>query len=128
MGPPPGARLTDKVAQKLRESDAYIVLLTDDGYTSPYVQQEAGCAAMSGKLANALVEKSLGNLPMGMFTDVEQIRFDPNDLAASTAAITTGLRNIGRKLSDPGVETDVVQAPVFSLNLRIDAQLHLTPE
>lgn len=53
--------------RKLRESSAYIVLLTDDGYASPYVQQEAGCAAMSGKLAIALVEKSLGNLPMGMF-------------------------------------------------------------
>ncbi len=83
---------------------------------------------MSGKLAIALVEKSLGNLPMGMFTDVEQVRFDRNDLAASTAAITTGLRNIGLKLSDPGMATDGVQTPVFSLNLRIDSQLHLTPE
>jgi len=83
---------------------------------------------MSGKLAIALVEKRLGNLPMGMFTDVEQVRFDRNDLAASTAAITTGLRNIGLKLSDPGMATDAVQTPVFSLNLRIDAQLHLTPE
>jgi hypothetical protein len=126
----PGARLTDKVKQNLRDSDAYIVLLTDDGYASPYVQQEAGYAAMSGKLAIAiaLVEKSLGNLPMGMLTDVEQVRFDRNDLAASTAAITTGLRNIGLRLSDPGPATEAVQTPVFSLNLRIDAQLHLTPE
>jgi hypothetical protein len=124
----PGARLTDKVAQKLRESSAYIVLLTDDGYASPYVQQEAGYVAMSGKLAIALVEKSLGNLPMGMLTDVEQVRFDRNDLAASTAAITTGLRNIGLRLSESGTAPDALQTPVFSLNLRIDAQLHLTPE
>jgi len=112
----------------LRESSAYIVLLTDDGYASPYVQQEAGYVAMSGKLAIALVEKSLGNLPMGMLTDVEQVRFDRNDLAASTAAITTGLRNIGLRLSEPGTAPDALQTPVFSLNLRIDAQLHLTPE
>jgi hypothetical protein len=124
----PGARLTDKVAHKLRGSSAYIVLLTDDGYASPYVQQEAGYAAMSGKLAIALVEKSLGGLPMGMFADVEQVRFDRNDLAASTAALTTGLRNVGRRLSDLGTATVAPQAPVFSLNLRIDAQVHLTPE
>lgn len=124
----PGARLTDKVKQNLRDSDAYIVLLTEDGYASPYVQQEAGYAAMSGKLAIALVEKSLAALPMGMFTDVEQVRFDRNDLAASTAAIATGLRNIGLRLSNPGPTADAVQTPVFSLNLRIDAQLRLTPE
>jgi hypothetical protein len=124
----PGARLTDKVKQNLRDSDAYIVLLTEDGYASPYVQQEAGYAAMSGKLAIALVEKSLAALPMGMFTDVEQVRFDRNDLAASTAAIATGLRNIGLRLDDPGSTADAVQTSVFSLNLRIDAQLRLTPE
>ncbi|TAM71338.1 MAG: toll/interleukin-1 receptor domain-containing protein [Microbacteriaceae bacterium] len=124
----PGAHLTDKVKQHLRDSDAYIVLLTEDGYASPYVQQEAGYAAMSGKLAIALVEKGLAALPMGMFTDVEQVRFDRNDLAASTAAIATGLRNIGLRLRNPGPTPDAVQTPVFSLNLRIDAQLRLTPE
>ena len=60
---------------------------------------------MSGKLAIALVEKSLGNLPMGMFTDVEQVRFDRNDLAASTAAITAGLRNIGLDSVIPARQT-----------------------
>lgn len=107
---------------------AYIVLLTDEGYASPYVQQEAGYAAMSGKLAIALVEKNLGNLPMGMFNDVEQVRFDRHDLAASTAAITTGLRNIGIRLGNFETNPEAVQTPALSLNLRLDAQLHLTPE
>lgn len=112
----------------MRGADTYIVLLTEDGYASPYVQQEAGYAAMSGKPAIALVEKSLSDLPRGMFTDVELVRFDRNDLAASTAATATGLRNIELKSATAGKTPDAVQSTVFRLNLRVDAEIRLTPE
>jgi len=127
----PGGSLSTKVRKALAECDAYILLLTEDGYNSMYVAHEVGAAVASGKPLIALTDQALQNEPMGMLSDIEQVRFDRNDLAASTAAITTGLVRLG-KARGVSVEPATVAMPsqpaLFSVSIQMDAQFQVTPE
>jgi TIR domain len=127
----PGGSLSKKVLDALAECDAYILLLTEDGYDSTYVAHEVGAAVASGKPLIALVDRALENEPMGMLSNIEQVRFDRNDLAASTAAITTGLVRLGKTRGVP-VEPATIEAPtqpaLFSVSIQMDAQFQVTPE
>jgi len=111
--------------------DAYILLLTEDGYNSTYVAHEVGAAVVSGKPLIALVDRALDNEPMGMLADIEQVRFHRNDLAASAAAITTGLVRLGAARGVP-VEPATIAMPsqpaLFSVSIQMDAQFQVTPE
>ena len=126
----PGDQLSGKVRKALEDCDGYIILLSKSGYDSIYVAHEVGAAVMSGKPVIALVDQTLATKPMGLLADIEQIRFDRNDLAASTAAITTGLMRLG---ASRGVQVapDAIMAPtqpaMFSLSLQMDAQFQITP-
>jgi hypothetical protein len=65
----------------------------------------------------------------GLLSDVEQIRFDQDDLAASTAAITTGQGKVAQRL---GASKDVptviqpTQPELFQLSIQMDAQFNIT--
>ena len=128
--PQPGQYLTAKVKTALLDCDAYIILLTEEGYDSRYVTQETGAAAITGKLVIALVEHSLADQPMGIISDIEQIRFDRNDLASSTAAITAGLMDLAKRrgVAPTGA---LVMAPtqptLFSMSIEMSAQFQVTP-
>jgi hypothetical protein len=126
----PGDQLSGKVRQALAQCDAYIVLLSEDGYSSVYVAHEVGAAVVSGKPVIALVDRALAAKPMGLLADIEHVRFDRNDLAASTAAITTGLMRLGKARGVP-VEPAAIVAPtqpaMFTLSLQMDARFQITP-
>lgn len=126
----PGDSLSGKVLKALADCDAYVLLLTEDGYNSIYVAHEVGAAVASGKPVIALVDQSLGNEPMGLLADIEQVRFDRNDLATCTAAITTGLMHLGKARGvsvEPRIVVTPTQPTMFSLSLQMDAQFHITP-
>lgn len=126
----PGQNISTKVLDALRECDAYIILLTRAGYDSRYVTHETGAAAASGKPVIALVDITLADEPMGLLSEIEQVRFDRNDLAASTAAITTGLIRLATKR---GLEIDSVavavptQPTIFSMSLDMSLKFQVTP-
>lgn len=127
----PGQSLTKKVADALRASDAYIVLLTEGGYDSIYVAHEAGAALTSGKPVIALVDQALSARPLGMLTDIEQVRFDRSDLAASTSAIIAGLTRLSRSRGVPLATRDLVtpaQPSLLTMNLDVNAEFHLTAD
>jgi nucleoside 2-deoxyribosyltransferase len=129
--PQPGGSLSGKVLTALADCDAYVLLLTEDGYDSIYVAHEVGAAAASGKPLIALVDQGLAERPMGLLTDVEQVRFDRNDLAASTSAITTGLMRLGEKRGVPLEQADIVsptQPALFSVSVQMNAQFQVTPD
>jgi hypothetical protein len=127
----PGGSLSHKVLAALAECDAYILLLTENGYNSTYVAHEVGAAVASGKPLIALVDRALESEPMGMLSDIEQVRFDRNDLAASAAAITTGLVRLGKARGVP-VEPATIAVPtqpaLFRVSIQMDAQFQVTPE
>jgi hypothetical protein len=128
--PRPGARLTDKVLGELRGSDAYVLLLTEEGYDSVYVQQESGAAVASGKPVIALVDKDLGPRPLGMLNDIEQVRFDRDNLAESTAAITTGLVQLGKSrgvVVAPDTIVMPTQPAMFQMSVEMKLQFQVTP-
>lgn len=126
----PGANLNDKVLEHLRDSDAYILLLTEEGYDSVYVQQEAGAAVASGKPVIALVDQALAAEPMGLLNDLEWVRIDRNNLAESTAAITAGLFRLGQHRGVQ-VPCDAVTMPtqpaLFEVSLEMKLQFQVTP-
>jgi hypothetical protein len=126
----PGGQLSGKVITGLAECDAYVILLTKDGYESIYVEHEVGAAVISGKPVIALVDQTLAEHPMGMLTDVEQVRFDREDLAASTAAITTGLMRLGEKRGVTVEPTSIIiptQPALCTMSLQMNAQFQFTP-
>jgi hypothetical protein len=127
----PGGSLSHKVLAALAECDAYILLLTENGYNSTYVAHEVGAAVASRKPLIALVDRALESKPMGMLSDIEQVRFDRNDLAASTVAITTGLVRLGKARGVP-VEPATIAMPtqpaLFSVSIQMDAQFQVTPD
>jgi hypothetical protein len=125
----PGGQLTSKVQAALAGCDAYIALLTEEGYDSIYVAQEVGAAVTSGKPVIALVDQNLADKPMGMLADLEQVRFDRDDLAASTAAITTGLRRLGERRGVPDAAVWVsmpTQPALFDISVQMNADFQVT--
>jgi nucleoside 2-deoxyribosyltransferase len=128
--PAPGGRLLDKVVQALRESDAYICLLTQAGYDSVYVANEVGVAVASGKPVIALVDEAVTQQPLGMLAEIEQVRFSRDDLSACAAAVTAGLRRVGEsqgvRIDPPRVLAVPTQPALFSISIQMDAQFHIT--
>ena len=126
----PGENISTKVLNAISDCDAYIILLTRDGYDSRYVAHETGAAAASGKPVIALVDITLADEPMGLLSDIEQVRFDRNDLAASTAAITTGLTRLATKrgvVIDSAAVAAPTQPTIFSMSLDMSLKFEVTP-
>jgi hypothetical protein len=128
--PEPGESLTKKVQSALADCDAFIFLLTEAGYRSIYVAHEVGAAKASGKPLIALVDRRLEGEPLGMLTDVEQVRFDPDDLASSTAAITAGLTRLGesRAAAESFPVAAATDAGLVTMSLQVNVQFQLTQE
>lgn len=128
--PQPGESLTNKVQSALAECDAFIFLLTEAGYRSVYVAHEVGAAKVSGKPLIVLVDRNLAGEPLGMLTDVEQVRFDPDDLAASTAAITAGLMRLGerRAAAEASHVAAATEPGLVTMSLQVNVQFQLTQE
>lgn len=127
----PGEQLSGKVLSALTECDAYILLLTREGYSSVYVAHEVGAAMTSGKPVIALVDQTLTNEPIGLLADTEYVLFDRDDLAASTAAITTGLMRLAKKHGlpvDRGYVVMPTQPALFTVSLQMNAQFEITPD
>jgi hypothetical protein len=122
----PGKPLADKVREAIAGSAALLVLLTDSGASSRYVQQEIGAAVQSGRPVIALVEHTVVQEPLAMLDGIEHIRIDRGDLATMSASLTTALLGI----VSPRVQTlagAYVSSPRPILAASFHAELNLTP-
>ena len=79
----PGRLLATKVQKAIRGSDAVVALLTRNGQSSPYVQQEIGFADACGKLIVPIVERGVDTRSLAMLTGREYIPFDPDNPIAA---------------------------------------------
>ncbi len=75
----PGHDIAPKIKGAITRSDILIAFLTQNGYTSPYVQQEIAYAEAKGKLIIPLLEKGVPARALGMLPDREYISFDAAD-------------------------------------------------
>ena len=123
--PQPGAVLATKVKDAIGGSDALLVLLTQTALASRYVQQEIGAAVQAGIPILPLVDSSLASTSLAMLDGVEQLRFDPDNPAASSADLIVVLRHLSERRGAPEPQPVVVSVkPV--LQLQLTAQLQLT--
>ena len=114
----PGVPIELKIREAIAEADVLLAVLTSDGTGSSYVQQEIGAAGMVGKPVLALVDHQISSASLGMLDGIEQVRFDPEDLAAVSADLTAGLRTL-----DKGRPAHV--PPALLVGAQPARQLHL---
>ena len=74
--PEPGKTLSQKIMENIKSSDCMIVLLTDIGIRSQYVNQEIGAARMIDKPVIPMVEKKMESKIGGLLAGIEYILFD----------------------------------------------------
>ncbi len=121
----PGALLAQKVSRAITETDAVIVLLTEAGAASAYVQQEVGVAIQASKPILALVDSAVAGTSLAMLDGLEYVPFSPLEPAASTADLIRGLQAIADSRGIGALESVVVQAPP-ALQLQMTVQLQLS--
>jgi hypothetical protein len=101
-----------------------LVLLTQNGAKSNYVQQEIGAAHQAGKPLLAFVEAGADLGDLAMLTGVEYVVFDPTNLADSSAHVTRALTQLAHASGHEIPHRVVVPTePVFQLQLSADLQL-----
>ena len=76
--PEPGKLLSEKVTKQIELSDCFLVLLTQEGVKSNWVQQEIGVAKQAKRLIIPVVEK--GIKITGLLEGVERIELDRENL------------------------------------------------
>lgn len=83
--PRPGEMLAEKVRAGITNSDALVVLLTENSLFSAYVQQEIGLAKGLRKPVVPLVQPGVDDRQLAMLQGVEYIQFDFTNPAPSLA-------------------------------------------
>jgi len=85
-----GARIDEKVKKLIRQSDTVVVLLTQGGSRSRWVQQEIGCAHSFNK--HIIPLRTPGVEAQGMLAGLEHIEFEGSDPVEPFARLAAFLR------------------------------------
>lgn len=110
--PMPGVSLEEKVKREIGKCDVVVILLTLANPNSPYVHQEVGMAIEKGKTLVPIVEKGFDRNHLAMLEGKEYVTLDPENPAASMAAMTAGVRRILEDHAAAGTRaTGMVVAP-----------------
>jgi nucleoside 2-deoxyribosyltransferase len=96
----PGQRLDEKVFNKIENSDCVVILLTQNGIRSNWVQQEIGYALKSGKPLIPLVEKGITNRDLAALKGREYIEYDPYQPQQALIRTSTYVRSLKLKKED----------------------------
>ena len=92
--PEPGKPLSEKVINGIKRSDWFLVLLTDVGVRSPWVNQEIGVAKAFNKMIIPMVEKEIETKIKGMLTGLEYILFDKANPKGAIKKVTSYVRRL----------------------------------
>lgn len=90
----PGQRLDAKVFTELRSSDCVVILLTQNGIRSNWVQQEVGYALREGKPIIPLVEKGTAPQDLGALQSREYIEYDPYQPQQALIRLSTYVNSV----------------------------------
>ena len=93
----PGTYLVEKVEAAIDESQAVVVLVTDNSVTAQYVHQEIGYARKAKKLIIPVVQTGISGEELGMLQGLEYIRFDFESPHEGHAQLTAALRALAEK-------------------------------
>lgn len=95
----PGKSIAQKLQRAIKNSDAMVVLLTENSKFSPYVQQEIGFAEACDKLIIPLVQSGIGTECLAMLSGKEYIIFDTNNPLKSLSKLSISLQKL-KKLKE----------------------------
>jgi nucleoside 2-deoxyribosyltransferase len=90
----PGSKLDEKVFGQIKESDSVVVLLTQDGTRSSWVNQELGYALGAGKPIIPLVEKGITQSQLASLQGKEYIEYNPNQPQESLTKASTFMNSL----------------------------------
>ncbi len=93
--PRPGAELSEKVKDAIRNADLFLVLLTHRSRRSTWVQQEIGIAAGAGKAIVPVVQS--GVEVKGVLEGREYIQMDATDPTDGLVRAVRHLERVARK-------------------------------
>ncbi len=90
----PGSRLDEKVFKEIDESDSMVVVLTQNGARSNWVNQELGYALRAGKPVIPLVEKGVNDRQLGSLQGKEYIEYDSDQPQQSLTKASTFVNSL----------------------------------
>jgi len=96
----PGAPLSGKIQQAIRQSDMLVVLLTQVGDQSRYVHQEIGFGLGAGKLVIPLLEDGIDEDALGMLSGLEYLPFNIHDPERATGILASYLTHLQQQRED----------------------------
>lgn len=87
-----GEKLTDRIEQGLRESDAVVLVITPDGIRSPNLFFELGAAVAMGKKVIPIVSEEVdrSQLPIHLLDIRYLIQGTPEETAEQVASVVSG--------------------------------------
>lgn len=86
--------IADKIKQAIKQSDAFVVLLTDNSQYSPYVQQEIGFAEAHQKPIIPLVQPGIKEKCLAMLMGREYIPLNFDNPVESLKSLHTSLKKL----------------------------------
>jgi hypothetical protein len=98
LNPEPGADLNEKIKRNLSDSDAVLVLLTDEGIRSDWVWREIKYAIQLSKMIIPLIEKAI--VIPSLLKDIDCLIFDRNDYMAAYKLINERISALGARKID----------------------------
>ncbi len=111
-----GRKVSAKLREAIRRSDAVLAVFTDASAGSAYLHQEIGVAIGLGKPVLPLIAPTADRPPMAMLEGDKYIALDPADPAAGTAALVQSLhKRQMSKVQDQLLLTVVIIAFVILL-------------
>jgi len=90
----PGQRLDKKVFNKIENSDCVVVLLTQNGLRSNWVQQEIGYTLKTGKPLIPLVEKGITPGDLAALQGREYIEYNPYQPQQALLKVSTYVKSL----------------------------------
>jgi len=90
----PGERLDKKVFSEIDNSDCMVVLLTQNGIRSSWVQQEIGYALSTNKIPIPLVEKGIRPEDLAALQGTDYIEYDPYQPQQALIKASTYVRSL----------------------------------
>ena len=96
----PGQRIEEKVFNEIGKSNCVVILLTQNGMRSAWVQQEIGYALNTKRPVIPLVETGINAKDLGALQGREYIEYDPNWPQQALNNLSTSIRSLKLKKED----------------------------
>jgi len=128
--PRPGMNLPQKIINNVKSADCMLVLLTDTGIRSRFVNQEIGAAKAINMRIIPMVEEKIKGKVTGLLTGLELIIFDkaePGEAIREVSSYISGLKMKVESEEAREREYDIFKKGVAETSSLIQQEVISTP-